>query len=98
MFSSMLVNHDTKSLSKEEKKPKGKKQNREHLMNQVKVENSEEDVEGAAIECIISTIGNVTEWVSCESCGNWYHSETPLYLTRHLKNSMKDFYLQELLI
>ena len=35
-----------------------------------------EEAECTAIECIISTLENVViEWVSCESCCEWYHSK-----------------------
>ena len=56
-------------------KSKDKKQKEERTLNealcQVESENSdkEEDMECAAIKCIISTLENVViEWVSCESC------------------------------
>ena len=41
------------------------------------VKNSDkEEAECTAIECIISTLENVViEWVSCESCCEWYHSK-----------------------
>ena len=55
------------------KKLKGEKQNRtlNEALRQVESENSdkEEDMECAAIECIISTLENIViEWILCESC------------------------------
>ena len=67
-------------MPKETKKAKRRKTKQRTLneaLRQVKSENSdEEDVERAAIECIISTLENVViEWVSCESCRKWYQSK-----------------------
>ena len=67
-------------MPKETKKAKRRKTKQRTLneaLRQVKSENSdEEDVERAAIECIISTLENaVIEWVSCESCRKWFQSK-----------------------
>lgn len=60
----------------------------EHVLKLMGCENTDkEDVEFATSECIISMLENVvTEWVSCESFCNWYHTKFPYYLTRHVDN------------
>ena len=82
MFSSMAClnwlkkssKHDTRSLPKEMKKAERRKTKQRTLneaLRQVESENSEkeEDMECAAIECIISTLENIViEWILCESC------------------------------
>ena len=73
--------HDSRSLPKETKKVKRRKTKQRTLneaLRQVESENSdeEEDTECAALECFISTLGNVAiEGVSCESCHKCYHSK-----------------------
>ena len=66
--------HDTRSLPKEMKKAERRKKKQRTLneaLRQVESENSdkEEDMECAAIKCIISTLENIViEWILCESC------------------------------
>lgn len=73
---------------KKQKRLKGEKSNREHIMKLMGCENTDkEDVEFATSECIISMLENVViEWVSCESCCNWYHTKFTCYLTGYLDN------------
>ena len=82
MFSSMAClnrlkkssKHDTRSLPKEMKKAERQKTKQRTLneaLCQVESENSdkEEDMECAAIECIISALENIViGWILCESC------------------------------
>ena len=64
--------------TKKAKRQKTKQRTLNEALRQVESENSdeEEDVERAAIECIISALENVViEWVSCESCCKWFQSK-----------------------